>query len=530
MISKHGFYVLKKSDVSDEQLKVIRRDLDIKPVAKPFRIGRYVKPVETVDLLCETKSAWHVPRFYGATTFGAPSTVELSRGAVIDVPFRGSLFANQREPIDAVLTRLRSDAHESGGLLSLPCGEGKTVSALYIVSVIARKTLIVVHKEFLMNQWLQEISEFLPTARVGHIQGKVYDVSDKDIVLAMIQTLSRRDYPFEDMSQFGLAVYDECHHLGARVFSRALQKVPAWCMLGLSAEPQRKDGMNLVFEYSLGTMIYQRERETSGNVDVFQIRVSSTSEKFEEKFDRTGNKMMYKMEENVVTHPLRNQLLVDVIASLCRDERRQVLVLSARNSGHLPVIEEMVRTQCPHLDVGYYIGRNGLNKKRHTDMLEASKSCRVILATYDMAMEGLNIKSLNTLLLASPLVGLTTQKVRGEERVFCNDIKQTVGRILRDRHSDMPRIVVDVVDCFSNYYGWAQQRERYYRKEKYRVLTYAHHLERDGRCAIDFAHPPPPLARADSDGATSSDSDCDDGGNDGYAREKPAACMFRIHT
>ena len=113
-----------------------------------------------------------------------------------------------------------------------------------------------------MTQWFDRIQEFLPTARIGKIQQNTIDIDNKDIVLAMVQSLSMKEYKSDVFSSFGLAVFDECHHLGAEVFCRALPKVATYYMLGLSATPNRKDGLRKVFEWYLGDMVYcikQRE-------------------------------------------------------------------------------------------------------------------------------------------------------------------------------------------------------------------------------------------------------------------------------
>mgnify|MGYP002144642430 CR=1 FL=1 len=70
-----------------------------------------------------------------------------------------------------------------GGLLELPCAYGKTVLSLNIISRLNKKTFIIVHKEFLMNQWIERIQQFLPKARIGKIQGQIIDIDDKDNLL-----------------------------------------------------------------------------------------------------------------------------------------------------------------------------------------------------------------------------------------------------------------------------------------------------------------------------------------------------------
>jgi superfamily II DNA or RNA helicase len=128
-----------------------------------------------------------------------------------------------------------------GGLLDVDPGKGKTVMALYILAQLRRKTLVVVHKSFLMNQWIERIEQFLPGARVGRIQGQTVDIDDKDIVLGMLQSLSMKEYPADMFDSFGLTVFDEVHHMGAEVFCQCMMKVTTMYTLGLSGTMQRKD-------------------------------------------------------------------------------------------------------------------------------------------------------------------------------------------------------------------------------------------------------------------------------------------------
>ena len=106
-----------------------------------------------------------------------------------------------------------------GGIISVPCGYGKTVIALYIAAKLNLKTLVVVHKEFLVNQWKERIEQFIPDAEIGRIQSKIVKSQNKDIVIGMLQSISMIDYDDDLFNDFGLVIYDECHHLGAEVFS-----------------------------------------------------------------------------------------------------------------------------------------------------------------------------------------------------------------------------------------------------------------------------------------------------------------------
>ena len=153
-----------------------------------------------------------------------------------------------------------SDANGNGAILEVPCGRGKTVLSLKIIANIQKKTLILVHKEFLMEQWIERIQQFLPDARIGIIQQNKVKADNKDIVIAMIQSISMKSYPPKIFDNFGFTIVDECHHISSQVFSRCLPKIGNKYLLGLSATPKRKDGLSKVFHWYLGPVSYKHLR------------------------------------------------------------------------------------------------------------------------------------------------------------------------------------------------------------------------------------------------------------------------------
>ena len=135
--------------------------------------------------------------------------------------------------------------------------------ALDIIAKLKKKTLVIVHKSFLLNQWIERIQQFLPTARVGKIQGQIIDIENKDIVIGMLQSLSQKEYPEDLFDCFGLSIYDETHHLGAEVFSRCMMRTITNYTLGLSGTMQRKDGLTKVFKMFLGDIVHKEKSNTS---------------------------------------------------------------------------------------------------------------------------------------------------------------------------------------------------------------------------------------------------------------------------
>ena len=194
-------YLVPKSHIA--MIETCRSELRVQPVEKGA-----VQTPKAFDVYKETDSFLIVPKFWGIQTFGQPHTDDLT-GSLnvqpITLQFQGTLreSLNQPEAAMRVLAQLKS---HGGGVLSLPTGHGKTMMALYIASKLGVKTLIVVHKAFLMDQFTERIRTCFPTARVTYIRGNVIDTSG-DIVIAMIQTLISREYR-DIYSSFGFLVVD----------------------------------------------------------------------------------------------------------------------------------------------------------------------------------------------------------------------------------------------------------------------------------------------------------------------------------
>ena len=168
-LSSRG-YVLLKSQFTNTEIQSIKDDLTISP--KENRAIRIAKQVEIkIVVFKENEQKLYIPRFYGIQKYGLPMRAELSAGDTIDVPFQNELREYQKDIVNIYLNHVKTG--QGGGILEVPCGRGKTIMGLNILSQLKKKTLIIVHKEFLLNQWMERIADFLPSARVGKIQGNI---------------------------------------------------------------------------------------------------------------------------------------------------------------------------------------------------------------------------------------------------------------------------------------------------------------------------------------------------------------------
>lgn len=324
-----------------------------------------------------------------------------------------------------------------------------TVMALKIVELLQKKTLIIVHKEFLMNQWIERAEEFLPGVKIGKIQGSVFDVEGKDLVLGMLQTLYDKALPENAFSCFGLTIVDEVHRIGSEQFSKTLLRTITPCMLGISATVDRKDKLTKVLYMFIGPKIYSEDREDDDPVMVRALEYISSDPEFNEtEYDFRGQAKYSTMITKLCNFHRRSDFIVQVLHDLIEESKiketnAQIMVLS-HNKSLLKYLFEAVMHR-KFATVGYYVG--GM---KQVDLQE-TEGKEIVLATYAMAAEALDIKSLSILLMATPKT----------------DITQSVGRILRVKHKNP--IVVDIVDRHEVFQNQWNQRRRFYKKCNYAI-------------------------------------------------------------
>jgi len=365
-------YTILKSELTPAQIQSVKDTLTIRPCTPGM-----VTTTASFPAYRESGQKLYVPRYFGSSHFGPAKQSKISEGDDIDVPFQGSLRDYQEEVVKAYK---KSD---SGGLITLGCGQGKTVIGLNIVSVMKKKTLIIVHKEFLLNQWIERIQQYLPSARVGRIQGSVIDIENKDIVIGMLQSLSMKDYPDSTFTSFGMLLIDEVHHIGSEVFSCSLFKIVTKYTLGLSATMDRKDGTTFVFKMFLGDIIYRMTSKKQRFVQVRQIVYESKDPDFEKvEYDFRGNPAFSTMISKLCDYTPRSDFILRVIRDMFVENPEQQIMVIAHNRSVLYYIHDAIQA-AGFASVGYYLG--GMKKAD----LSASESKQIMVGSFAMCEEAL---------------------------------------------------------------------------------------------------------------------------------------------
>ena len=480
-LSKRG-YVIRKENLQDGILHELKRELRGIPL-QDDKFNFFNRVDTSFPLYVETKNKLYIPKMYGIERYGMPKQVTDNYvGEDIDVEFNGELYPSQVSAVNTLLGKLQ-DSASTGGILSLMTGGGKTTCALYAISRLKKKTLIIVNKVALMKQWESEIQKFLPEATIGFIQGqKNVKVDGVDIVIGMLQSLSRIDYPDALFESFGCICVDETHNICSKIFSKILMKTSCKYTIGLSATPKRSDGCEYIFKWFLGDVVYKSQEERRGLPPILQtITINSKEYKEESIINKiTGQKqiMFTTMLSNLVNMEKRNQLIVEVVKDLILNESRKVLVLSDRRE-HLKALYSLLDQDVSvTFTYGLFIGQ------MKVEDLERSKACNLILATYGCFSEGVSEKDLDTLVLITPkkFIGHLKNTKKNES----GKLEQIVGRIFRKEHTSKNPKILDIQDNFSVFKNQSKQRMTFYREHFSNLETIHCTIDLDKHDNIDI--------------------------------------------
>ena len=417
--------------IIDNPTPEIKKELTVRAVVN----NEYGFPPPPFKVYRSAKNGICVPRYYGTDKLAIPQTDKRPNPVKTSISFKGKLRdeTKQNDAFNAAI--------EAGhGVLSLPCGYGKTTVSLAIACKLGYRTMIIVHKQFLADQWRERIKQFCPGATIGTIQQEKKEV-DCDFVIAMLQSLSLKEYSFNDFDTIGTVIVDEAHHICAKVFSQSLFKMCPKHIFGLSATPHRKDGLSKVLHWFMGPIFFAVERENQNQVEVFSIQYECPMFKNPPPCTRNGQLSLVNMITELVEHRDRNRMLVSLVKKACSGSR-QLLVLSDRRQ-HCEFLH-----QCFPKSSGLYMG--GMKEAD----LEASSKKKIIFATFSQAHEGLDIPTLDTVILATPK----------------SDIQQSIGRIMRETpgKQNNPHIY-DIVDQWSILFAMYKKRLRVYKQGGFNV-------------------------------------------------------------
>ena len=319
-------------------------------------------------------------------------------GIGLDATFQGSLRPEQQEAAQAMA------AHDIG-ILSATTAFGKTVLAAWLIAQRKVNTLILVHRQQLLQQWVERLSTFLgvPAKTIGRIGGgrkKATGMLD----VALVQSLVRCEVVDDRVGTYGHLVVDECHHMSARSFELVARRAKARFVTGLSATITRKDGHHPIVFMQCGPIRYRvnARQQAAARPFVHHVMVRPTGFRSLESPDENVRFEFQRLYEALAADTTRNQLIqADVLAAV--QEGRSPLVLTERTE-HLQQLARLLSPHIPHV-ITLQGGMGAKALRTMTERLASipEKESRVLVATGKFIGEGYDDPRLDTLFLTLPI-------------------------------------------------------------------------------------------------------------------------------
>lgn len=313
-----------------------------------------------------------------------------------------------------------------------PPGFGKTLIGAKMIELRQANTLVIVNKNMLLDQWIDRFVEYFEINKkdIGFL-GKSKNKLNGKLDIATMQSLKNNQDIIKDYS---FVIIDECHHIPAVTFEKILKKFEGKYILGLSATPNRKDGMQPIIFQQIGTIAYEAKSQKS---TINKLKIVNTN--FTSNVDNFAD-----LISELINDTRRNQLILEQIQQY---QNRKILLLTDRIE-HINNLEHL-------LDVAKikYISIHGSQKKQEQyENMKAVEIASLVLATTSYFGEGIDFPHLNTIILATPIS-------------YYGRLVQYLGRIGRGGDDCL---AIDILDDKNPFTASAYRK----RKDGYKQLHY----------------------------------------------------------
>ena len=356
----------------------------------------------------------------------------------------------QKQFMDDLLNAVSE--HESV-LAVAKTGSGKTVCALRTAALLGHRTLVLVDRDKLKDQWISEIQDKLGVSadKIGVIQGDKCEWEDKDIVVGLLQTNARRDYSEEVYNAFGTVIVDECDVLATEFFNDVLPRFNARFRICLTATPTRKDGSDVVLYHHVG------EVAAKSLAEILPVKVHVF------KYVKEG-KIWGNTEKQVAISISKDKVFNAIVAKRiydCYQAGRDILV-AAETIDHVESLIQLVHelgvpknemgqftAQVSKYDKTYEWKKVGRRKTSSVELDEA-KTKKIVFATIGMVKRAIDVPRWDTLIEAAPfwqgaqLLGRIRRPFKGKKFPIAMSWRHMKSKDMEDRYYSRYK---EYIDC-----------------------------------------------------------------------------------
>jgi len=354
-------------------------------------------------------------------------TDERFGGQPLALMFLGTLHDVQAAAVAAI------EPHDYG-VLAATTAFGKTVVGAKMIATRACNTLVLVHRQQLVDQWRERLQTFLSVS--GNDIGTIGGGKRKPtgcIDIALIQSLVRNGEVSDLVGDYGHLIVDECHHLSAVSFELVARRTKARYVLGLSATVARKDGHHPIIFMQCGPVRYRVDAKAQAANRAFahKVKLRETGFRLPPDHRADGPQQMAALYAALTSDAKRNDMIFDDVLESLQAGRRPVILTERRD--HLDYLRSRLEKFTRNLVVLY--GGMSVAERRTAEvgLRTPDGEERLVLATGRYLGEGFDDASLDTLFLTMPISWKGT-------------LAQYVGRLHREHHAKHEVVVYDYVD------------------------------------------------------------------------------------
>lgn len=353
-------------------------------------------------------------------------------------------FSSQIVLKDYQVKAVEAAAKKDFGIIQMPPGAGKTIVGIELIARKGQKSLILVHRTQLLEQWVEKLKSCLGLSAtdIGQI-GKQKHKIGKKVTVAMLQSLLRRETLEEYKNEFGLIVVDECHHIPATSFSKVIGMLNCFYLYGLTATAYKKGCDAKIINMYLGNKIYELEQKDYLQENKLRVQVKIQTTDLYVPFNAKSDSAEL-LSNILIFDSARNNLIVKDILD-CVDCFNTILVLTERKS-HIDVLYQYLKGQCQVVAI---CGEDS-QKSRMQKFNQIKKGdFNVVLSTGQFFGEGVDISTIECLFIVYPFS-------------FKGKLVQYIGRVMRSKNNPC---VYDYYDEKISYFSkMFKSRNAFYKK------------------------------------------------------------------
>ncbi|MBV5346790.1 DEAD/DEAH box helicase [bacterium] len=312
------------------------------------------------------------------------------------------------------------------GLLVAPAGSGKTIIGISMILACNQKCLWITHTKQLLNQFVDRVQQFLSVTAddIGLIQNGVWDV-DKPITAALVQTLIRDIGTLETLANhFGTVIIDECHHSPSTTFTKIVNTLNPFYLYGLTATPDRRDGLEQIMFQNIGPVRHIIERVAVADKIITPIIIPKYINSAIPESVEYGKLLTILTNDEDRNRIIRDDVLKEARAG-------NICIVATERVAHVEILYDLIKPYWDntvavvgkHSDKVRDIALNALNSGEAT----------VLICTSHLLGEGFDHAPLNRLFMCLPFRNI----------VRC---EQLVGRVQRISPGKHDAIIIDYVD------------------------------------------------------------------------------------